>query len=390
MTNRLSHSSVTKYGECPYKYKLHYVDRLRGKYTSAALLFGSALDVALSQMLADHAENNLDHLGQSYEAAFNNNWLRAKINDKIVELMESEEVVYAATDFDHKLLTDKDWLLAMTKLQNNFAAAGKLPSPDKDGVMAIYKAVLEHKQDKGFDNLLPEERKFYNFMNWLSLYKKAQLMLKAYREQIIPRIKKVLAIQRQVDLEGEAGDSIVGFIDFICEWEDGSIVVFDNKTSAREYAYDAVSKSPQLTLYVHAVENEFKTRKAGFIVMKKAIKKNTSKKCQTCKFDGEDSRAKTCTKETKGKRCGGTWTEVIKPEADIQVLVGSIPEQLETVVMENFVEVNAAITAKSFPRNLNACESNYGPCVYYSLCHRNSTKDLVNLNEVNEKEEIPE
>ena len=302
--NRLSNSSVNTYMTCPKKYEYHYKHKLRHKYSSSALLFGSALDAALSTMLVHHGQNNVDWLGQTYLSEFTNNWIRGKVNDKFVDLMDNELLVYAASDFDYKILQPKDWITALARLQSFYPNAGTFSSPDAEGLLELYKSIGKRKEANGFDNLHSDERKFYNYMNWTSMFRKGELMLKAYLTEVIPRIKKVLAVQKQIDIQGEDGDSIIGFIDFIAEWEDGRIVIFDNKTSARAYEDDAVLKSPQLTLYTYAVESEYKTRTAGFIVLRKAINKDVGKVCSSCKYDGTGGRAKTCDNTIKGKRCG--------------------------------------------------------------------------------------
>lgn len=384
--NRLSHSAINTYMSCPKKWEYHYKYKLRHKYNSSALLFGSALDAALTTMLIQHGQGKMDWLGQEYLSVFNNNWVKGKINDKFVDLMDNELMVYAASDFDYKILQPKDWLLALSKREQAYPNAGIYDTPDAEGLLELYKNIGKRKEVNGFDNLHSDERRFYNFMNWMSLYRKGELMLTAYIKEVIPRIKKVLAVQKEINIQGEAGDSIIGYIDLIAEWEDGSIVIFDNKTSARAYEEDAVKNSTQLTLYTHAVENEYKTRKAGFIVLRKAINKDVGKKCGKCGFNGDGSRAKTCNNEIGGKRCPGEWIETINPKAEIQVLINEIPAQLEKIVMENFADINQMIKTDVFPRNLNSCLKPF-PCQFYKLCHANDDSDLVSLKTPDEKAE---
>ena len=49
--NKLSHSQVSRYGLCPKSYEFHYVRKIRTSVMSAALVYGSALDSALNQLL---------------------------------------------------------------------------------------------------------------------------------------------------------------------------------------------------------------------------------------------------------------------------------------------------------------------------------------------------
>jgi len=378
--NRLSHSSASTWQTCNYKYKLHYIDKLRSTVTSAALLMGSAIDLAVGAMLEDHKKGELDELGQAYDGIFIKNWREGKVNNAVVQLFDNVDIVYAAADFDHKLFNDKEWMQLLTAGQNVYLGLTAFKAPTPEAILDVYKQIAAMKEEKGWENLPVHVRKFYNHCNWLCLAKKGILMLKAYREEVIPKIKKVLAIQKEIRIENDDGDSIIGYIDLIAEWEDGKTYVFDNKTAAREYEYDAVEKSPQLTLYVHAVENEYKTRNAGFIVMGKAIEKNLVKKCSVCGYDGSGARHKTCSNEVEGKRCGGDWVETVNPKATIQILRGEIPEQLDNIVMENFVDINASIKTGIFPRNLSACERPF-PCQFKNLCYKNSMESLVDMKE---------
>lgn len=381
-TNRLSHSAVSTYLTCGHKYKLHYVDKLRSTQTSAALIFGGAVDKAIDAMLQDHSRNNIDHLLQTYNSIFINNWRKAEINKQLVDITDNPDIVYAATDIDLKLFKDRDYESLMTVLQGVYDGAGALREPTKEALIEVYKSILKRKEAVGWDNLRLVERKFYNYMNWCCLVIKGELMIKAYLERVIPNIKKVLATQKAITIQGPDGDSITGFVDAIVEWKDGRTIIFDNKTSAREYEQDAVLKSQQLALYMHALESEYKTRTAGFIVLRKLIDKDATKKCSKCGMEGTGNRGRTCTNEDSGKRCSGDWIEVLRPKAVIQILINDIPERYEELTMENFAEVNHAIKAEVFPRNFNSCQMGSSwRCQFYNLCHSGSNKDLVKLED---------
>lgn len=378
-SNRLSHSSVSTYLSCGYKYKMHYIERLRSTQTHAALLYGAALDKALDALLQDHARNNIDYLMQTYNNIFINNWRKGEVNKQQVDLYDNPDIVYAATDVDFKLFTDKDYLSFMSALQGAYAAAGTLTSPTNEAIIELYKTIQKRKEANGWENLGIDERKFFNYINWHSMAIKGRLMIKAYLEEIIPNIQQVLATQKPITIAGPDGDSITGFVDLIAKWKDGRVIIFDNKTSAREYEQDAVLKSQQLALYTHALEHEYNTRTAGFIVLRKMIDKDPTKKCSKCGMDGTGNRGRTCTNVINDSRCSGDWIEVLRPKARIQVLINNIPEQYENVTMENFAEVNHAIKAEVFPRNFNSCQMGSWRCPYYNLCHYGSNKGLVKI-----------
>lgn len=368
--NRLSHSSVNTYMSCPKKWQLHYKERLRSKYTSSALLFGSALDEAWNLILKEYNTPQYDPMFQTYFNIFMLNWREGYINKEKVQLYDNETLVYANADFDGELLNKGDLLT----LNGVLFAAGVACAPEK--IIQFIEDLKAEKEAKGFESLSVPLRKFYNYANWLSLYHKGILMLTAYRDEVLPQIKKVLAVQKKITLTSDA-DEIIGYIDAVVEMQDGRVVVMDNKTSAREYEQDAVIKSPQLALYVHAVRDEFHTNYGGFCVLRKGINKQRIKTCKVCKHVAK-SRAKTCDDEVDGKRCGGEWTEKIKPKAEVQMLINEIPPRLEEIVLEGFADINAVIKADIFPRNLNSCLKPF-PCPYYRLCHENKMDDLVKL-----------
>lgn len=362
------------YQTCPEKWRLHYREKLRDRFTSAALLFGSAIDAVCNRILQDlqAGPSVYDFTFHTYNNVFMLNWRNGFINKAKVDLYENENLVYAESDFDEELLQPNDFKTLSSFLHNN--GIGCMP----DKVLDFYKEMSVRKKTEGFANLPVEVRKFINYTNWLCMYYKGILMLEAYKTEIIPKIKKVLAVQKEIKLENEDGDSIIGYIDAILEWEDGSIVVFDHKTAAREYDDDAVLSSPQLALYINATRAEYKVDKAGFIVFRKGIKKNRIKKCVKCGNEGK-SRAKTCDNEVNGTRCKGEWTERIDPKAEINVLIDKMPERAEEIVLENYIDINNAINSENFPRNLGACNNPF-PCQFRDLCWRNDKSKLIKVD----------
>jgi hypothetical protein len=333
--------------QCPQSYKYHYVDRIRSNVSSAALSFGSALDAAINVLLTNTGNP---------EEKFTEEFTYAFVNGARTHLPSSPNLVYSDADYDDELVS--------------------ATSERKER----YKELRNKKKTYGYSGLNEEEKIFYNEMNWQSMRAKGFLMLDAYRKKVMPRIEKIHAIQHKIELDNGDGDIVTGYIDLIATLKDHGVVVIDNKTSARDYEEQSVLTSPQLSLYINAVGAEYGTRKASYIVLKKNIRKNRTKECQSCGHNGDGSRAKTCDNVIAGKRCGGTWTEGISPEVDIQFLVDEIPERTETLVMENIDAVNQAIKAEHYTKNLSSCLNTYGgPCPYLNLCYKGSMKDLVKV-----------
>jgi hypothetical protein len=364
MNTRLSYSQVRQYSECGKKYEYNYILRLREKVKSGALFFGTAFDQAIEAVVKNPSISEKD----IFDKVFSNQ----ELNGRNVYLPDSTLVVYAATDYDGDLLTDSDrqFLTAKAKelLPELFIECG-------EDIEELYKKCATFKKQKGFRHFRTEENQFLNLCCWFSLRRKGHLMLDAHRKEVLPKITKVVGTQVRVDLVNSEGDALLGYADLIAHWMDeDQPTVIDYKTSASEYAEDSVLTSPQLAIYSHALN----IPKASFIVFRKGILKNKVKICSKCGFDGSGSRAKTCTNDNAGKRCGAEWTETIKPQVDIQIIRDTIPKRTEQIVMENIDQANKGIKAGVFIRNFAACD-NFGGCPYRNKCFKNSDDGLEQM-----------
>lgn len=361
---RLSFSQISKYGQCPRSYKLYYVDKLRERTATAFLAFGSAMDEALNSVLWDLKNNN--SVTVDYKSAFDECWQTVEVNKKKRSLMDCTLVGYAKTDFVEDLLAPDDRRFAKAKL----AEYGIEPSEDYTSL----KNQLEEERSRRATLHFAENRhKALNMLNWLSMRRKAHLMLDAYVRDIVPKIEAVTAVQRQVELKSDCGSSLIGYVDAIVRFKgDTEDTVVDNKTSSSPYAEDQVKLSQQLSLYTYALG----LKKAAYAVMQKNIRMNREKTCSVCSFQSTGAH-KTCNNVVDGKRCNSTWDEVVRPEAATQLIIDGIEEQTQHVVVDNIAEVNDAITAGVFPKNLSACKNIYGnPCPYMNACWKNQTDYL--------------
>lgn len=365
---RLSHSSTRTYTDCARRYKLHYVDRLRPKVTHGALTFGSALDAGLTAMLEkrDLAEGM---------AAFEKSWNFQFINGKPAALPGHPGVVYAEQDFDEDLLLKEDhekWDAFLA--ENSYM--------DDRGIAAALSTLTKKKADVGYPNLSETEKKVMSYANWLSMRRKGHVMLKSYAVNVMPRIKRVVAMQKQVVLDNGTGDSIIGYVDLIAELTDGRIVVFDHKTSAREYSDDSPGLSQQLVIYYHALKAEMKVDGVGFIVLYKRLNKNKEKWCSVCAYEGTGGSHRTCpSPNAEGKRCGGEWEVKVAPECAISVLVNTVSEQAEELVLSSFDEANDAIKKGIFNPNLNSCKNGPIVCPYLRHCWHGDNSELEQLED---------
>jgi RecB family exonuclease len=161
---------------------------------------------------------------------------------------------------------------------------------------------------------------------WHSLYYKGTILIEAYRKQVFPKIKKVLAVQEPVSLKNSEGDEITGFLDIIVEWEDGKVYLLDHKTSSAKYAEDSAQKSPQLALYHYIAKDKYKIDGVGYIVLPKKLRKKA-------------------------------------PYVDIQIILGTLEEGLEDKTVENFDRINTLVSNGVFDKKHNP-NGKYGPCPY--------------------------
>jgi len=367
MTQKLSFSAINTYTQCGRKYELRYKKNLRGKYFHAALAFGSAIDSSLNELLLTKDLSKA-------KLVFDKQWNFQFINKKYTSLPSYTDIVYAEADFDEELLTDADKNdLHVTLLNLNV-----------DGTyLEIYNNVLEEKKSKGWDNLTLEKRKFFNYTNWLSLRQKGYIMLESYNKKVMHQIEEVLAVQKENYLQNSDGDKVVQYLDLIVRWKDGQSILFDNKTSARDYDMDSAARSPQLISYYHGAKEEYGLNAIGFIVLKKNILKNRQKICSICINDGSGGRHKTCDATINGKRCNGKWNERIDPEASIQIVINKVTDVAENLVLETFNEANDGIKKGNFYRNLSACQNGPIICEYKNLCWKNDSSEIVDMS--NEK-----
>jgi len=364
MTNRLSHSQANRFMDCSKSWELHYRKRLRSFTTSSALLFGSALGSAVEEYLLR------DNRAEAVEV-LTNKWQEAEINNVLESLPTSTKLVYSNTDYDKDLLTNDD-------IENLIAHYG-------EDVMDKFKDIQKKKGNIGYTYLKKEDKVLYNNVNWFSMYRKGLLMFDAAVKILDENVEEVLGVERKISLKNEDGDEIIGYIDFIVKWKGyDDPLVMDLKTSSIIYEDDSVRTSPQLGLYLHAVTEEFNTRLAGYLVLNKRVRKDRKKVCTVCDYDGSGARHKTCSSEVDGVRCGGAWDEKVSLSINTQVIIDTIPEYFENMVLENIEMVNDSIKTEVYPRNLGACDKVWGPCPYKKLCLTDCTIDEARLVHVPE------
>lgn len=289
-------SAKDKYIQCARSYKLHYVDKLRPIRQSSALIFGGILDNALNSLLEQKVS-----LSDTIKL-FQNEWLKYEHVDNID---------YFSSDLDISLLS-----------------VSECESLDS----------------------MPEGAKKAHRANWLSLNAKGIKLLTVYHEELLPKIKKVISVQKTISIKGscedgkETEDEIIGIIDLEAEIElpDGSVVhaILDNKSTSSPYPKNSVLTKQQTAIYTYATG----VKHAGFLTMNK---KNFKTQC----------------------------------------IVDVVPEELQDRVVASFIETVQNIKDEKFEKNAkNKCFSFGSRCCYYDYCWKNN--DTTGLTTAEERDRL--
>lgn len=366
---KLSFSQLNKHNQCPRAYKHYYIDRLREKTTSSFLIFGSAMDAALNAILLDYKNNK--EVTIDYRSIFDKTFSEVEVNKRRYNTADCTLIGYSKNDFIPELLTTED---------NNYLKA-KIEEYKPEFLKTDLSKLKQQLEDKRTVQKLQEfpvnEHKILNIMNFLSMRRKAHLMLDAYVNEIIPQIQEIREIQHPIVLEG-GDDSLIGYVDAIVKFKGNDYFsILDNKTSASPYEQDDVGHSQQLALYCYASD----LNHAAFAVMLKNIALNRKKKCSVCGFEAEQgARHKTCTNEVSGKRCNNEWIETVFPVAKTQLFQDEIPLATQEMFITNVGEINDTMKAGIYSQNFSACHNQYGNrCSYYNKCWKGKEDDLENV-----------
>lgn len=322
---KLSNSAIDLYKLCPMKYKLHYLERIRSEETGSALIFGGAIDEALNVLLLkkkkSHTAEEAALAKEHPYSVFLRKWRNTTIIDKETYVPTSENVYYYKGDCDLSVLTDED----KARILRSATKEGY----DVDSLDAFCESVGKIK------DLSDKDRKLYHYVAWNCLAKKGLMFIDAYVEQVMPRIKEVHSIQREVHLPNANGNYINGYIDFEATMDDGVRYVIDNKTSSAPYKADSVQSSQQLTIYGEYCENFH----CAYIVLNKRLRKN-------------------------------------EPRVRIQIILDNIEEEQIGAVFDKIGEVEANIENKEFENNWDGCFSFGRLCEFYKYCRDGSVDGL--------------
>lgn len=304
---RLSNSSTNMLETCSEMYRLHYIERIRTRVLNSALFFGGALDLAFNELLMEkHILTPVSPEIALEKAidAFNRGMSEVDMHGEKINPCTYELVQYSNADLDLDVIK-------ATEEETMFVA--------------------QFQADKKIKGFKPEKNDqfIYNALCFESLYQKGLMLIDHYKFEIMPKIDKVIEIQRLVELPNENGDMLTGYIDAIIQFkEDVTPTIVDNKTAGKPYKESELYASKQLATYAEYMKNY----QVAYIVVEKEIRKK-------------------------------------EPRVRSQILKGTLTdEHIENVFKDYEISLDK-IRKEEFDKNESKCYSMYGrPCQYVNLC----------------------
>lgn len=309
---KLSFTSVQTYLENPRKFLYQYILKYRAKTQASALVFGSAIDKGLNILLTTR---NLPVAIEYFKDALK----FYKFNGETLDLDKTDCITYTNGDIDLDVLEESQ----------------------AKGYILIVEELREKKRNEG---LTLEEQRIFNQIALLCLRKKGEMMLEAYNEQVMPKIKKVIDVQKSFSIKNEDEDEFIGVIDLICEWDDGvnkGIANADNKTTSVKFADDSVKTSEQLATY--EVAEDYRNDFSVYIAISKKIRKKK------------------------------------EPRVAIQIIVDKVDQATIDKTFAQYDEVNMKVKLGEFPKNCDSCKINkyYQKCAYSNICFHGDFSDII-------------
>lgn len=326
MSLKVSFSRLERFKQCSESYRLSVEERLSGTKINSPLFFGSAIDAAVELFLLKKKED---------------------LTEKELTLTLTED---AYSMFDKTMREQNGVLLERNPLCDYFASdfdPAILQIDDLKLLQKQYPSIVDffqfwevsNKNIQARRELNATDRVLFNHMNWLSLYRKGELMLAAYETEILPQIHKVYAIQKEIQLKNTAGDELNGKVDFIASFidEPDKIFIIDNKTSSKPYPESSVSNSPQLAIYCEAEG----IPRGAFIVMEKKIR-------------------------------------IKEPKARASIIKDDIYDDLKEIMFDKIDETLHSIASREFYKHESpkSCFQFGKKCEFYNLCWNNDSSEL--------------
>ncbi len=359
---RISYSAVNTFKQCPSK--MYLQKKYKPITQSSAFGFGSAIEAAIEALLkGESLETAYSIFKAEWKVRPKNKWEKAK------SIFDNPDITYYGSDFDKELITD-----ISIKVFDMWAE--ETVGREKQD----YIGFVNDTQDK-IKNEKPvgqKDMRLYNRIMWYSCRKKGPYMIKAFYDEILPKVEEVISCQKAVKITNEENDTLTGYIDFILKLDETEgPAILDLKTSGKDYTDHDLDASDQLRIYAAAEQiNEI-----GYLVVNKKLQH--AKSCNECGHVRENNRLTNCEKcYDKKKKTGGKYTKVTT-SATTQILTKTLENYELDDTIEDFSEVLDAIKNGITWKNPASC-FNYGKqCDYYEHCWKG--KDLKDLKHLKKK-----
>lgn len=325
----------------------------------------------------------LEHKDKNPYKTFENLWTAGRdFKGKPTQVYDNEKINFAHADYDQDVLNNfaAEVVPVVLKWMEELKIEGWINDWD-----AAFHAIAKAKKNP-FKRLPSNHLRFFSRMSWLSMYYKGLLLIESFEQQFLPKIEKVLAVQKHSSIKDETvGDSITGYIDMILKLHGHERpIIFDLKTAARPYTQEQIEHSEQLTIYLAMEGQRFNTDQVGYIVLSKAINKEVEAYCKKCNHK-KDGRHRSCNNmvnaiepEQKPVRCDGEWSETVVLKPQVQVLIEKKSDNQVNKVMEDQSNIILGMKNGVVFKNTSKCMNWYGnKCPYFNLCHKDSDAGLV-------------
>lgn len=338
----ISYSKVTNFKACPQKYYL--LDAYQTKISASALPFGSAVEAGIDLLLEKKP------LAEA-QARFAERWNKAPANkwEGEKQIYDSEDIFYYASDWDEYLISEED------ELKVNAWKTELLPDTKDtwDKILGEFQGRV--KNNSYIDPLM---RQFAHRVIWLACLRRGEIMLEAFKEQLLPEIEEVISNQEWVSVSNEDGDKLVGKLDLILKLKGyDKPILIDLKTAGKFYSDHELNTSDQLSSYAAAKKLDL----IGYMIVLKNIKHE--KRCTVCDRVRENNRKTNCEKEG----CAGKYTKV-RHYGETQILVRPLREGEAQEVLEDFSDVLVAIKNGVNWKNPGSCFDFNKKCDFYDFC----------------------
>lgn len=351
----ISYSAASKFKSCPQKYYLS--KRFQDIRISSAFPFGKAIEKGVDAMI-DGKELSIA------QEIFAEHWNTEHIKgNEYRQIFDNLDLQFYASDFDNNLFSIQD--------EEQFDGwADELLDEKAKSWLEVFEEINNNIK---FDKQISDAQlAFYNRVIWTCCKIRGTVMLQAFHDDILPQIdltqREFFASQKEVSMSNSEGDKVTGYLDYILFLKKHGWVTLDLKTAASRYDMHQLDTSEQLKTYVAAEGARIGSKKAGYCVLLKKIKKD--KACNKCDAE-QEGMAKNC------KKCKeGTYSKITL-RGETQLIIKEYQDDELDDLLEDYMNVAVAIKNEVNFKNPGNCTAYGRQCEFYDICWKRKNPDEV-------------